>query len=311
MFKKLLALVFIVVTLSACSSTQTFPENDKLNVVTTLFPQYDFTRQIANDKINLKLLLPPGAQSHSYELTPADIININNADLFIYTGDSMEPWVSDILNNLENTTVIDLSKNIKLSKMQDDEHSNEHAQIDGEHAHSDYDPHIWTSPLNAKIMALDIYNALANIDNINKNFYEQNTNSLINELGNIDTSIRDMLSKTDNRLLVFGGHNSMHYFAKEYGLEILTAYTSGMIDADPSVKTISDIIDTVKKYKIPVIYYEELIDPKVAKSISQDTGAEVLLLHTAHNVSKTDFENGLTYTDIMYNNIENLKVGLQ
>lgn len=321
MFKKLLTILFISLILTSCSSAETFPENDKLNVVTTLFPQYDFTRQIAKDKVNLKLLLPPGVESHSYELTPADIIDINNADLFIYTGDSMEPWVESILQSTqnENLSIIDLSKNITLSKIQDtdddhtdDDHSDDtNTGDDHGHNHGDYDPHIWTSPLNAKIMASDISKALIELDNINGDFYIQNTKIFIDELTNIDISMRDMLSKTDNRLLVFGGHNSMHYFAKEYGLEIITAYNSGMIDADPSVKTISNIIDTVKKYNIPVIYYEELIDPKVAKSISQDTGANILLLHTAHNVSKSDFGNGLTYTEIMYNNIENLRVGLQ
>lgn len=318
MFKKLLTILFISIILTSCSSAETFPENDKLNVVTTLFPQYDFTRQIAKDKVNLKLLLPPGVESHSYELTPADIININNADLFIYTGDSMEPWVTDILGSIqnENLSIIDLSENIELSKIQDnssfDEHTDdEHTDDDKSHNHGDYDPHIWTNPLNAKIMTNDIYDILIELDDINSSFYKENTSTFINELTNIDKSIRDMLAKTENRRLVFGGHNSMHYFAKEYGLDIITAYHSGMIDSDPSVKTIANIIDIVKKDNIPVIYYEELIEPKVAKSISQDTGTEILLLHTAHNISKTDFENGLTYVDIMYNNIENLKVGLQ
>lgn len=323
MLKKILTILFISIMLTSCSSTEVVSENDKLNVVTTLFPQYDFTRQIAKDNVNLKLLLPPGVESHSYELTPTDIININNADLFIYTGEAMEPWVKDILASVENKnlSVIDLSDNINLSRSQDtialtphsdDQHSDdEHINEEDSHDHGDYDPHIWTSPLNAKIMVMDISKKLIELDSVNMDYYNKNTEILIDELTNIDKSIHDMLATTNNKRLIFGGHNSMHYFANEYGLEIIAAYNSGMIESDPSVQTIAKIIDTVNKYNIPVIYYEELIDPKVAKAISQDTGAKLLLLHTAHNVSKSDLENGLTYTDIMYNNIENLKVGLQ
>lgn len=314
---------------------------DKVKVVTTLFPQYDFANEIGEDKVEVTMLLKPGVESHSYEPSPSDIISINKADVFLYTGDEMEPWVTKILDSLDgDVKIIDLSEHIELEKVGEHEHihedeaehvhedeidhdhedETEHAHEDeAEHVHEDetehdhihtYDPHIWTNPLNAKIMVEDIADALGEVDSENKEFYKDNAKEYNKNLDKLDRDIRDMISQAKRTEVVFGGRFAFHYFFEEYGLSYVAAYDSCSSETEPSAKTIATIIDKVKQDQIPVVFYEEFANPKVAESIAQATGAKTLLLHSCHNVSTDDYKNGATYLSLMYQNLDNLKEAL-
>ena len=184
------ALMSFVVLLVGCDTdSKTGSVSDKLQIVTTLFPQYDFARVIGGDKVDVTLLLPAGMESHSYEPTPADIIKINKADLFIYTGESMEQWAHSIIESVDSNEVyvLDVSKNVPLlapnSIVEDnhdheDENHNHDAEVEAGHDHSEgdghnhtYDPHIWTSPKNAMIMVNNILEALCEVDPENADYY--------------------------------------------------------------------------------------------------------------------------------------------
>lgn len=322
--------VIICLLLVGCSKAETtdskVAEGDnapKIKVVTTLFPQYDFTNQVGKDAVEVKMLLKPGVESHTYEPTPSDIIEINKADLFLYTGDEMEPWVSKILDSLDNDVmIVDLSKNITLDKVEDHDHEDEEsdddhlhedeseeAEHEDDHVHS-YDPHIWTNPLNAKVMVEDIKTALCEVDKTNAMSYETNATKYLASLDQLDKDIRDMVKEAKRDEVVFGGRFAFHYFFEEYGLDYVSAYDSCSSETEPSAKVIATIIDKVKEDKIPVIFYEELANPKVAESIASATGAKTLLLHSCHNVSTDDYKNGATYLSLMYQNLENLKEAL-
>lgn len=333
--KRIIPAILVVLLASAlfgCTQNQKTSDisqnennNKKIKIVTTLFPQYDFARQIAGDKAEISLLLPPGAESHSYEPTPADIITINNADIFVYTGKYMEPWAEKIIQSIDSDAinVLDVSNGIVLDKeehehVHDDEHSDEHNENaeddqdehEGDGHNHEYDPHIWTSPVMAKKMVDNIASLLCYIDSENASYYKTNAENYIKQLEELDAEFTGIVSNGVRNKLYFGGRFALHYFTEEYGLEYKSAYDNCSAETEPSVHDIAEIIDEIKEYEIPVIYYEELTDPKVSRSISTDTGAEMLLFHSCHNISNEDFEKGVTYLDLMKQNAENLKKGL-
>jgi zinc transport system substrate-binding protein len=305
----ILASILIITGCSTSNETQTNAQiGKKIKIVVSLFPQYDFARQIGGDKVEVSMLLPLGIESHSYDPTPSDIIKINNSNIFIYTGEYMESWTKRIIDGMdsESTLVLDVSENIILSKPQD---NNEEAKHDeDEHL---FDPHIWTDPNNAKIMLDNILVTLCKVDEKNADYYKANADKYIGELTALDKEIRDIVANGTRREIVFGGKNAFHYFLKQYKIEYQGAYDSCSTESEASTKVVARLIDEIKKENTNVIYYEELTTPKIAQSISSETGVKMLLLHSCHNVSKDDFNNGATYLSLMKQNIQNLKEGLK
>ncbi|MBS1382474.1 MAG: zinc ABC transporter substrate-binding protein [Oscillospiraceae bacterium] len=275
---------------------------EKLTVYATLFPQYDFAREIAGDRAEVILLLPPGVESHSFEPTPADIAGISKSDLLLYTGDAMEPWAAKLIaGDLPDTVrAVDLSQGVALLA---EEHEEEG------HAHP-FDPHIWTSPVNAMIMARTVVSALCEADPEGAEAYRANGERYLAELESLDDEIRTIVSQAKRRELVFGGRFAFHYFTAEYGLTAYSAYDSCSEETEPSAKAVSEVIGRVREDHLPVVYYEELTEPKVARSIAQETGAKLLLLHSCHNLSKDELAAGESYLSLMKQNAQNLREGL-
>lgn len=331
----------------------------KLKIVATLFPQYDFARQIAGDYADVTLLLPPGMESHSYDLRPADMIEIRESDMFIYTGKYMEVWAQTIIDSLDDSVmVVDVSDGITLEKEEDyfvDEHSTHehsahehsahedtdadyehgaHEDTDGddeygahentdeddehdshaEHSHSghthEYDPHIWTSPVYAMQMVENIVDALMEKDPQHAEEYRQRADEYIDKLAEVDAAFRQVSEESARRTIFFGGRFAMTYFVREYDFDCVSAYHDCSAESEPSISSVMRMIDEIKESGAKAVYYEELADPKVARTIAEETGVKLLLLHSAHNVSRQEYENGVTYLDIMWNNVEKLKEGL-
>lgn len=298
--------------------------NEKKQIVTTLFPQYDFAKQIVGDQMDVSLLLPTGVESHAFEPTPKDVLNIQNAALFIYTGENMEAWAPKLLTDIDpnQTKVLDISANLPLidGANQKEENAKDHAAheeetdihtMDDGHNHSTgMDPHVWTSLSNAKLILQEILQAIIEVDPENQALYAKNAENYLKQLNEVDQEIQQIVDTGKRKKIIFAGHFALSYFAKQYGLEYVAAYPSTSSDAEPGVKDIAAIIDQIKAENIPVIYYEELVDPKVAQSIHEQTGAKMLLLHSLHNVSKDEFKQGVTYVSLMKQNAQNLKEGL-
>ncbi|MFA7074899.1 MAG: zinc ABC transporter substrate-binding protein [Endomicrobiaceae bacterium] len=294
----------------------------KVEVITTLFPTYDFVRQIGKDKVNVHLLLPPGVEPHTFEPKPQDIVKINRADIFVYTGKYMEPWVEELLQGIpnKNLEIVDASTGISLISEKDDdndgheehgEHSEHHDNKEHHHHHAGKDPHIWLDFDNDKIMVDTIVKALCEKDFDNKDFYMKNAEEYKNKLTDLDKRFKETLSTAKHRTIIYGGHFAFGYFAKRYGLEHDSPYEGFSPNAEPSPKVLGELIKKLKASGIKYIYYEELLDPKVARTISEATGAKLELLHGAHNVSKSELEKGITFISIMENNLKKLKEGLE
>lgn len=317
----------LIVFMSGCNVGVNKPEGGKLKIITTLFPQYDFVREIAGDKAEIDLLLPPGMESHAYEPTPQDIVRIKKADAFIYTGENMEPWVHKVIENTkgDKLAVVDSSKNVPLL---DEDHDDEHHEneqdaeaskdVDNkqendeahEHSHGGKDPHIWLNPQNASIMVDNILDGLVMADPQNESFYRKNAEEYKKKLHDLDKKLEEAFNKTVSKKIIYGGHFAFGYFAERFGLEYISPYNGFAPDAEPTPQRIAELIKNMNESGAKVIYYEELIEPKVAKVISDQTGAEMLLLHGAHNVTKKELAEGATYIKIMEENLEKLKKGL-
>ena len=319
--KRLLCVLLCTLLLVSCSSAAATAGQDdgRIKIMATLFPQYDFARNIAGDRADVTLLLPPGTEAHTFEPRPSDIAAISGCDLFLYTGDEMEPWAATLLDTGEAPNAVDLSAGIDMTASEEVdilEHAHESGEHESEHEsehaghHHVVDPHIWTSPANAIIMVREIADALAALDPEGESVYRANADAYIAELNALDEELFDIAANGSRTEIVFGGRFAFHYFAERYGLTCLAAYDSCSEESEPSAGAVAALIDEIEDEGLPVIYYEEMTNPRVADTVADETGAEPLLLHSCHNLSRDETERGETYLSLMHQNAENLRRGL-
>jgi len=292
-------------TFSSCkqSNKLTDTRQHKIKVVTTLFPLCDMAKNIGADKVEVSLLLPPGMEAHSFEPKPSDIVKINEADIFVYTGKFMEPWAEGIIKSTvnKNLIVVDASRGTKL--------------IPGVFHNADepagsFDPHIWLDFDNAKTMVRNIVQAFQSKDSANKSFYEQAADDYANKLSEVDFAYKTTLAACKGKEIVYAGHYAFGYLANRYGLKYLAAQGVSP-DAEPTAKDLINLVMHIKKDKVEYVFYEELTSPKIAETIAGETKAKLLLLNAAHNLAKDEIEKGVSFFDILQRDLDNLKVGLK
>ena len=316
-------------------------EQKKYSVVSTSFPGYDFARAVTkNTNISTKMLVKPGAETHTYEPTPQDIIDIKNADMFVYVGGDSDTWVEKILKDVDTkkthvVKLVDLVSTVNeeiVEGMEDeDEHDHEHDH-DHDHDHDDHDhdhdhnhdhkhdhdghdhddhdeeegaeidEHVWTSPKKAMEIVKKIAEVASEIDTDEKTKINDNAEKYVAEIAQVD---KDLHQAIDGKIseIVVADRFPFRYFADEFGLKYAAAFSGCSEQTEASAKTISFLINKVKQEKIKKIYMIELSNGKIAETVSKDTGAEVLELHSAHNVTADDFSKGVTYVDLMKRNL--------
>jgi zinc transport system substrate-binding protein len=290
-------------------------------VVTTVFPPYDFVRQIAGDTVNLTMLLPPGAESHSFEPTPQDIIRIQNSGLFIYVGGESEAWVDRILSSLDTGKLrilrlmdcVEIVEEEIVEGMQDDEEGDSHEDGDeGEHEEeAEYDEHIWTSPANAALIVERISGELCAIDRANADSFRANAGDYLAKLAALDAAFRSAVDQGRRKVFVFGDRFPFRYFADAYGLRYFAAFPGCSTETEASAATVAFLINKVRDERIPVVFHIELSNEKIADTICEATGAAKRLFHAAHNVSRQEFTGGTTYLELMTRNADALREALR
>lgn len=292
-----LRFLFVLVAILFSTSSLLAVEQ-KLKVIATLFPLYDFAKNIGQDKVAVSLLLPPGVEAHSFEPKPQDIVRISEADVFIYTGKFMEPWAEHILTGIaaKKLKVIDTSQKLTLLK---DE------RVRG------VDPHIWLDFTNAKKMVDDICAGFVQKDLANESFYLSNAEAYKKKLDKLDEQYSRALANCRHRIFIHGGHFAFGYLAKRYNLIYISAYKGFTPDAEPTAKDLVALVEKVRRYKVSYIYYEELINPRVAEVVSREARVKLLKLSAAHNISKEDLRQNVSFLSIMESNLVNLKKGLE
>ncbi len=299
-----ITLAVISMIFTACGSNTA---SDSLKIVTTLFPQYDFAKQVtdSNSNTDITLLLTPGSESHSYEPTPKDISKIQQADIFIYIGGESEVWVDEILKSVgsDKLKVVRLMDYITPTEVEsEDEHGHEY-----EHT---VDEHIFTSLKNSEILLNEISNAICEVDKGNEKLYKNNTETYAKKIAELDEQFTEMISNAQRKTVVFGDRFPFVYFASDYGLDYHAAFSGCSSESEASSATMSSLIDIVKNENIPSVFYIEFSPQTIANKISDATGVETELLHSCHNISKDDLKNGVSYVDLMTQNYEKLSEAL-
>jgi len=306
-FSVILLLIF---SLSACNIEKNASEQEtskKVTIAASLFPQYDFAKQIFKEKADVFLILPPETESHTFDLTPNLMIKIFQSDVFLYTGKYMEPWAERIVEAAPDTLKIkDVSSGINLIKT----HQHEHHGENDNHNHAQFDPHIWLDPSLAAKMAENIKETACDKYPEDSEFFNKNFEELKLNLEKLDKDFKNMIESSKRKEIVFGGRFAHAYFINKYNLKYKSVFSGCSAEAEPSAKRTAKIINFIQENKIPVIFYEEISEPKVANSIAAQTGAKTLRFSTAHNITKKQAENQVSYIDIMRENLENLKIGL-
>jgi zinc transport system substrate-binding protein len=298
-------LILVIATfLPACSKTKSSVSTGKLKVVTTLFPVYDFARVVGGDAVEVSLLLPPGVEPHSFEPRPEDMMTVAKADIFIYTNSGMEPWAEKLLSGVTKNGKPVMVEAGQGARYISSSHSEEH-----DHKEGATDPHIWLDITNSMQMTDNIAKALAQGVPAKKEMFTINASDYKARLKTLDDRFRSELSNCGTREFIHGGHYAFAYLAERYNLRYISAYGVSA-DSEPSPRKMKELVDTIRQHKLKSVFYEELLSPAVARSVSEETGASLLKLHGIHNITKQELVSGITYTGLMEQNLAALKKGL-
>lgn len=269
-----------------------FGQSEGIKVITTLFPLYDMARYIGSGAVEVSLLLPAGADPHHFEPRPSDIIKVAQATCLIYTRMEMEPWVRVIIKGLKDKDMdillLEAGKGVRILAA---------------------DPHIWLDPENAQTMVDNICQALICICPQHRDLFKKNAVAYKAKLSELDSVFSRVLKGCKNKTIVYAGHQAFGYLARRYDLE-LHCTQGPSPDAEPTAKEVARLIDEIKKKKIRYVFYEERHRTKVAKTIAQETGAELIPLHPGGTLTKQEFAQGVSFFDILLRDLEGLKKGL-
>ena len=352
--------ISMILGMAGCGKTTEKEDNYRLKIVTSLFPYYDMARAVIGDVkgIDLKMTVTPGQDSHSFEPTPSDVIQMENADVLIYNGGSLETWIDTLLDSLNNKNQIQMKMmdyvdvlneeivegmdtrfeehdhdehshkedNHNKGKHKEDSHSEENHKEDNhsedssndsefhnedsEEGHEETDEHIWTSPVNEIIMTEKICETLSKALPEEKENFQKNAESYISQLKELDNEFRTIVENAKINEIIFADKFPLQYFAKEYGLKYYAAFPGCGSDMEPSAKTIGFLVDKIKEDNIKAVFYLELSSHIVADAIETDTGAKPLQFNSCHNITQKQFDSGVTYVDLMKENVNNLKIAL-
>lgn len=321
-------------------------DGKQLLIYTSMYPLYDFAKKIAGDKAEVINLVPAGAEPHDYEPTAKDIINLSQADLFVYNGGGFETWIEKIVEAVNSSTmmILDSTEHITLisneesgqhhedkhddhndqghnGKEEDnhDDHEEDHGHgkeeddhddhgDDHDHEHSEFDPHVWLDPVSAKLQAEAIKNAIVSIDAANKEYYESNFTELAKQFDGLDAKYKELNQHIERRDFIVS-HAAFGYIAYRY--ELNQVAISGLSPSnEPSAKQLKEVIEFVRENNIQYILFENLVTPKVAEVVRQEVAAEALVLHNLEGLTKEELSQGKDYFSIMEDNLDVLKKAL-
>ena len=327
----LLALFMLVGALAGCGKQNDTNQTDKLSIVTTIFPEYDWVREILGDKADnaeITMLLDNGVDLHSYQPTADDIVKISDCDLFIYVGGESDGWVEDALRNAANRNmkVINLLEvlgdSVKTEEivegMQEEEHEHEdaHAHDDAEeHEHEEEaDEHVWLSLKNAKMLVRVISKALQELDPDSKDIYAANADAYVKKLSALDAEYQAAVDAASNKTILFGDRFPFRYLVDDYGLRYYAAFVGCSAETEAGFETISFLAKRVDELKLPCVLTIEGAQHKIAETIVRNTTAKnqrVLTMDSMQSTTSKDVKNGTTYLSVMEKNLSVLKEALR
>ena len=326
----LLALFMLVGALAGCGKQDDTNKTDKLSIVTTIFPEYDWVREILGDKADnaeITMLLDNGVDLHSYQPTADDIVKISDCDLFIYVGGESDGWVEDALRNAANRNmkVINLleilgdsvkTEEIVEGMQEEHEHEDAHAHDDAEeHEHEEEaDEHVWLSLKNAKMLVRVISKALQELDPDNKDIYAANADAYVKKLSALDAEYQAAVDAASNKTILFGDRFPFRYLVDDYGLRYYAAFVGCSAETEAGFDTISFLAKRVDEWTLPCVLTIEGAQHKIAETVVRNTttkNQKVLTMDSMQSTTTQDVKNGTTYLSVMEKNLSVLKEALR
>ena len=306
-------LIVCLFLLFSCSSADE-GNDDRLEIMAASFPSYDAARAVAGDLASITMLVPPGGGEHSYEPSIEDVIRISESDLFIYNGGESDTWITYILSDLDGaTSTFSLLENAAFTLYEDEENIAWKEENHEGHDHSHgrvLDEHVWTSPENEIAIIQALCEKIASLDEDNREVYESNAASYIEDIREVQGTIRDIVENGMRREIIVADRFPLLYFVTEFSLDYYAAYPGCSSESEPSAKTVAFLIDKVRDDGIPVVLHMELANTLLSEVVAEETGAAVMEFSSCHNVSKRVFDSGVTYVDLMRQNAAVLKEAL-
>lgn len=329
--KKILSITLCLLMLLGCASgcgTADTKKPEKLRVVTTIFPEYDWVMQILGDKAEqaeVTMLLDNGVDLHSYQPTADDIVKISTCDMFIYVGGESDEWVEDVLAEAQNKDMVvvnllevlgDAVKEEEVKEgMQEEDHEHEEDEEDHEHEEeAEYDEHVWLSLKNAAFLCRHIADVLGQIDPANKAAYDTNADAYIEKLNALDDEYRAAVSAASVKTLLFGDRFPFRYLTDDYGLDYYAAFVGCSAETEASFETIVFLANKVDELDLHAILQIESADGRIAGTIRDTTATKdqaILTLNSMQSTTAADVKNGASYLMIMEENLAILKNALQ
>ena len=311
--KKLLALLLSVLLITACfaacgkkADAPDTPADDsgKLNVVCSIFPQYDFIKTIAGDAVNLTLLLDSKTDLHSYTPTADDIMTISKADLFINIGGESDDWAEDVLssaanNKLKVVSLLNLVDAVEEETLPGMEEEEEEHEEEG----PEYDEHVWTSLKNVIKIIPALTDVLCELDSGNTALYQANSSAYLAQLQTLETKYSDTIGKAARKTLLFADRFPFRYLADDYDLTCYAAFSGCSAETEASFETMTFLVDTVKQQNLPFVLMIDGSDGSVAETVSRQSGADIRVLNSCQSVSPDDIADGASYLTIMEDNL--------
>lgn len=310
--KKILAAVTAIAlgaSLCGCSGVETADSADKPLIITTIFPAYDFARQVFGDTAEVRMLLKPWQESHSYDPSAKDIVEINGCDLFVYNGGESDQWVESVLQAAPDVETFRMTDAVSLldeehsEGMQEDDHDHDHADGDEE----EYDEHVWTSPDNAAAIVRALGSRAKALFPDSAAELDSNTESYAAQIGKIDGRLKELLDG-EERYFIFGDRFPLLYFFKHYGLNYYAAFPGCGSETEPSAQTVTFLLDKLgQPDAVKAVFCIELSGRKLADVLAEDSGLDVVEFHSCHNITADDFAAGETYVSLMERNLQTLE----
>lgn len=302
-------LIFTLLFIGGCSKpveeTQGSTE-EKLLVYASFYPMYDFAKNIGKDKIDLKLMIPPGVEAHDWEPTAKIMGEMEKADVLIYNGLEMEPWIEKLTASIQSDQLIIVEASQGTDLIEGEAHEDEHEEEEEEHG--EYDPHVWLNPMNAIKQAENIKDAFIQADEVNKDFYEANFKEYADRLNALDEKYKQELSNVKRKEIVVA-HAAFGYLTNRYGLEQV-AITGLSPQEEPSAAKLAELTEFAMEYNLKYVFFETLTSPKLAQVLANEVGAEIAVLNPLEGLTQEEINAGKDYIAVMEENLLALKKAL-
>jgi zinc transport system substrate-binding protein len=292
------ALLAFSLLLAGCIGSPAQPSSGKLEVVASFFPLYDFARNVGGDRVEVSLLIPPGVDPHSFELSPSDAMKLGNARVFLYNGAGLEPWVPSLLQGTDNKNLIslDTSQGIDLIASKDSDQPG-------------YDPHVWLDPPLAKEQVMAIRDAFIEADPAGRSYYEKNAADYTAKLDALDSEFRNATLSCRKRDILIA-HATLGYFCREYGCNQIPIEGINP-EAEPLPADIVSIVDQARAHNVTTVFVEKLVSPKAAQTIADEINGTTVTFNSVHGITLDEMSRGETYLSLMHENVQIIKTALE